>query len=311
MNRRHARGLLGALVVGLLVSLLPAGSPAGAAEVLVDEIDIYSNALGSVQSVPLDPAKLYRIDVSGAYSYGQGVADASCHNVASGPMLPAIWDAAVGMNALDLLVNGAAVAWAPAQRSPVGCDDPLLGGSNSYSVAFTPPVSGPASFSLNDQNPFDNAGAIHIKIFEVDAVQTILALVPFTAVRVNANDASGETSAVSLPGGQTYVLELSGSFSYAPFGDIADAECSVTSVDATWQPARFPDIGGMDALDVLVNGTDVDWTAVGTGDPGCSAGNTYRLVYAPDVAGPVTFAINDLNYFDNSGAVTVVVYLAV
>jgi len=121
------------------------------------------------------------------------------------------------------------------------------------------------------------------------------------------SDGSSVTSTNVLGSGVTYLLEASGTYSFANWGlyGIADAEWAYRN-DGYSDPNPFGWTLGEDTypsvlgLDVLVNGGNVYW-----GD--YNSAHNYVLSYTGN-GNPVSFDIYDSHYSDNSGFITVDIY---
>jgi hypothetical protein len=125
-----------------------------------------------------------------------------------------------------------------------------------------------------------------------------------------AGTSPGTLTVGALSAGQPYLVEASGTWQWGKkAGRTADAECSTTDVDPTWQRDRSvhtmePD---SDHLDLYVDGTDM------VGDPdtdtssSCDTVNhTYRWTYTPTRTGRVALASWDpTTLADNSGALNI------
>jgi hypothetical protein len=271
---------------------------------------------GVVSPVALDPAKQYRFQVSGTYSFGTpgNVADAECAGVPPAPLQRNLYGTILTPtdttdDLLDLYVGNVQQDWVAQKAGPTGCSDT----DHVYSLDYSPAGAGPVNLRIVDSNNNDNVGQLRVKIFEVSVAavpQPTQGALPNIDIRetvtVDSRNRDGASSALPLQAGKSYVVEASGTYSYGG-GQQADAECSLTSSDPTWRADRtFPGITDDDMLDVLVNGQGVDWTPTTVGDPGCnSSGHVYRLVFVPTVTSVVNFKVNDIYYGDNGGSLSI------
>jgi hypothetical protein len=116
----------------------------------------------------------------------------------------------------------------------------------------------------------------------------------------------GRTMTGALVKGQPYLIEASGTFTYARNAK-ADAECSRTASDWTWRRDRS--VHRLDPvsdhLDLYVDG--VDLLAKADNGQACDTNNhVYRWMYTPRRSGRVTFKIWDpTTHRDNAGALTI------
>jgi len=112
-----------------------------------------------------------------------------------------------------------------------------------------------------------------------------------------------------LEAGKNYIIEVSGTFTYAPGGRIADAEYVYSPDDADWFeeiPAPYDDKALL--LELLVNNSAQDW--LGSADGQNFTPHTYspNHVYRLEVVGegsPISFVIYDSSYDWNEGSLTV------
>jgi len=124
-------------------------------------------------------------------------------------------------------------------------------------------------------------------------------------VNLPANAAGGRIMTGALVADQPYLIEASGTFTYARNAK-ADAECSRTAADSTWRRDRS--VHRLDPvsdhLDLYVDGVDL----LAQADSGyrCDTTNhVYRWMYTPRRSGRVTFKIWDPTTLrDNAGSLT-------
>ncbi len=117
--------------------------------------------------------------------------------------------------------------------------------------------------------------------------------------------AAGVTMVGSLKAGQPYLIEVSGSYTYARNAR-ADAECSRTASDSTWRRDRSVHrlAPASDHLDLYVDG--VDLLAESDNGAECDSHHVYRWMYTPTRTGRVTFALWDpATRTDNSGTLSI------
>jgi hypothetical protein len=128
-------------------------------------------------------------------------------------------------------------------------------------------------------------------------------------VALPATSTSGVTTKGALIRGQKYLLEVSGTYTYAKAaGSTADAECSAAYRSA-WRRDRSvrSEQPSKDHLDMYVNGVDLDALADTDTGSGCdTASHTYRWTYVPDRNGRAVLRLWDpTTHADNSGALKV------
>jgi len=122
-----------------------------------------------------------------------------------------------------------------------------------------------------------------------------------------SSDESTTTSTNVLESGVTYLLEASGTYRFANWGDygIADAEYSnriASSYGPGWVLGDdvFPPTYPAHSLDININGSNVDW-----GD--YNPEHVYKILFSGK-GNTVDFSIYDSHYGDNSGNLTVDIY---
>ncbi len=260
------------------------------------------------------------VTVGGTYTLGTGMtADAECTTVAADP----VWrtyrstlvdDAGRGLG--DVTVNGRTGEWEPVGIWP-GCEP-----SHAYTWRFTPSQAGPLVLSVADTDFSDNAGLLSVTVEPAPAQP---AVPPVTAapigpatlppgpalkdetLRVDAV-AGAATTAGSFTAGETYLIEVSGTYQYAASPDaVADGECSRSPSDATWRRDRSVhrlDASG-DHLDLFLDGVD-PWAKADTGYECDVATHLYRWEFTPTRTGRMTFQLWDPGtYADNSGGLDI------
>lgn len=130
-------------------------------------------------------------------------------------------------------------------------------------------------------------------------------------VAVASSSRTGATSVNELQAGSSYLLTVSGSYTYGrlPSGvGSADAECATIPPSPTYQrqPYILLEPSG-DRLDLYVNGGNVEWEALNADPFGCSTDHTYQLTFAPTVTGTINFKVHDTGFNDNFGGFTVAI----
>lgn len=125
-------------------------------------------------------------------------------------------------------------------------------------------------------------------------------------VKVEAKLSERFRTPFQLVAGQTYLVEARGTYAYGV--GVADAECSATTDDATFQQNRWRRIDARgDLLDVYVGNVGVSWTPVNPTPQGCSADHVYQYRLTPKADGLAELGIYDVAYHDNRGALLVTI----
>lgn len=295
---------------------------------LVDAYTVATNVPYTASSVQLVAGQRYRVVVSGSYDFGLGfagaTADAECTSVGEAPgqrrLLGLVDDPTLNEDQHDLYLNGRPVDWVPTEVSPFSCNDD----DHGYFHDFEAETTNRLYLGVDDTNHGDNRGELTVEIFELagdeigapDLVPTIGAeLVTEAAINVNSADPDGSNAILPFLPGQTYVLEVTGSYEWG-LGS-ADAECSnntegiITAPDATNRRER-PGLP-KDLLDLLVAGQPVDWLPMAADPENCAndGENTYRTIFTEQDGRLANFRVNDTIYEDNSGFLTVRVFRVV
>lgn len=137
---------------------------------------------------------------------------------------------------------------------------------------------------------------------------------PLETFEVSSLSGTSTQTSTVLENGKKYIVEVSGTYTYAPGGRIADAEFVYSPDDADWFeeiPAPYPDKALL--LELLVNNSTQDW--LGSTDDENFTPHTYspNHVYRLEVIGtgnPLSFSIYDSSYDWNEGSLTVSIALA-
>lgn len=298
------------LQLGSSGSGAPAATPLGDVSLtspstaLVDEVRVDSRSdRPALSAVPLLAGVEYTFVASGTYKYnGDGVADAECANL--GVVDPSFqrgrFATSVGPHALDVTFNNLGLDWEPLEGNPDGCNT----ANHKYRYFHTPTSTANAQFIVSDGNRKDNAGVITVQIFRTEGLPRDGSKIDeFT---VSAASPSGRNSNVSLNAGSPYRLVVEGKFGIGVTGVTHDAECA----HAFDGPGHRLDAADeqRQGMDVLVNGSEVDWVSP-FGATGCNDKNwTYYLEIVPTTSGLTNLRVRDISYGDNSGSVTVTIY---
>jgi len=257
----------------------------------------------------LQAGEQYLVEVSGTIRHGRApaaVADAECSNA---PRSQWQRDRSVhrrqrGSDHLDVYLNG---------------DDLLAESDNGdecdtdthvYRWVYEAPRDGRARFQVWDPNSFtDNRGSLRIRVTELDVREEM-------TWRVPADVATGATSPGLLEEGRDYEVTVRGTWDDGD-GVTADAECSVSTTDATWRRDRSADGSGDDHFDVLFSGMHEGDLDARTDDLGgeplrdygdqCdTTGHAYSFVWEADDTEALNLRVQDpKSYADNSGALSV------
>lgn len=293
-----------------------------AQEKLIETVAVSARAGKGVASTRiLDPSKRYRIESEGFYGYGflGGTADAECSTIAGDPTWQRDRYAAIRPQGdlLDLLVNGTPVNWRPTKPDPLDCNTT----DHVYELLFQPQVPMTLTFKVDDTSFGDNAGALTVRIFELfftpppprSATDVLPRIELVDRVEVDGGSPHGASTKVPLAEGKSYLLEASGIWGYG--AGFADARCSTTSTSVTFAPSdvnypppTFPE----GIIQLLVNDGTVPWvpTEPDVLEPLCnSTTHSYRQIFVPARSGPANFRLRDSFFRDNTGSLTVQVFL--
>ena len=280
---------------------------------LVDEtLQVSAKRRGGVPTrQALRSGHAYLVEASGTYRYGKAgraVADAECSAASrSGwrrdrSVRRGDWDA----DHLDLYIDGHDLY--SETDNGQDCDT----GPHMYRSIYVPERDGRAPLKIWDPTSYrDNVGGLRVRI-------TDLAPRDRMSWRVPARAAAGATSPGSLRAGVEYQVTVTGTWTDGT-GVTADAECSITTSDATWRRDRSADPYDRDAdhFDTLVSelhGGDMsaDLDDVG-GDPAADSGDrcdatshAYTFRWRSYENRPLNIRVQDPGrYGDNAGSLRV------
>lgn len=160
-----------------------------------------------------------------------------------------------------------------------------------------------------------------LKICGAAALTTALAVTPVVitfaqgpqrpkdyVLTVDSMGTPAETALVTKVG-QTYLIEASGWYTFAPGGRIADAEFSYNPDENAWFELGPGDPATVDYnLDLLVNESQHDW--LGSADGKRFAAHTFSpshiyRIYVVGDGEPLSFRIHDTSYDWNEGSLIV------
>lgn len=290
-------------------------------ETPVETMRVYATAAnGTASTTVLSPTKLYRIEISGTYTFQRtgsvnvAIADAECMSLNGGPgsrdASGVLTPTNTADDVLDVLVNNTSVDWVPTVPSKLNCNDT----NHAYRVNYRPPTASTVRLRVNDNNTADNAGILDVRIVEIPDVVVATGALPLPEISLNedvtvpANNRNGGSSRLPLQAGESYLLEARGVYNYG--GGSADAECSSSRTDPLYLPDRYAAVAPTtDLLDVLVNNEAVEWVPTKGNPDGCNeTDHAYRYTFVAGATGAVNFRVNDGNLGDNSGSVTVRIY---
>ena len=248
----------------------------------------------------LEAGSTYLATVTGVIDAGAGVSsDAECSATAADP----VWRrqrSVLDGDDFDVLLDRRDVRWEPgSQPDPDEACDPV---DHSYTYLLRPEETRPVNLRLGDREWRDNTGELQVRIEKVPPV------VGPEVVSVDSSVAEGARTARVYPAGQPVELRVNGTYAFAP-GITADAECSLTTTDATWRTSRaeLTGVDGRPLGDLTVNGRVLDWAPT-AGLRSCEAtGHSYRLSWTPQTTGPLVLAVADTRHTDNAGILSVAV----
>ena len=143
---------------------------------------------------------------------------------------------------------------------------------------------------------------------EVDALIAGLTLCAVTQLTIDSTTSVPVETPLVTRVGQTYLIEASGTYTYAGVEGIADAEWLYGSPGLWYEEfppeANYPP----ETLDLIVNNAPRDWLGSTDGENWAphtfSPNHVYRLYVVGD-GQPLSFYINDLSYDWNKGSLTV------
>lgn len=287
----------------------PAPAPAAAllpGPALLDETLSVPAGGRALTTGALQQGQTYLVEVSGTYAYGTQpgqVADAECSTSATDSRwrrTRSVHPAQPVEDHLDLYVDGVDL-YADADVDGGGdCD--LR--THTYRDTLTPTRTGRVTLELWDPTtPADNSGALTVRIIAVAPQAELRWQVPATA-------AAGVTSPGALEAGATYLMTVTGTVA-AGNEVTSDAECSVSAADGAWQRDRSV-VGSAptaDHLDLLLDRRDMTFRPVSDPDgDGCDTdGHAYRLVLTPTRTWPVNLRVDDPDWTDDAGELSVLV----
>ncbi|HUS62071.1 MAG TPA: hypothetical protein VMY34_07725 [Acidimicrobiales bacterium] len=206
----------------------------------------------------------------------------------------------------DLYLDGRNVEWLPSSpttTTPLGCDS-----GHSYSTLFVPTEDGSINARVFDIYYLDNSGSLTVTITDLGLTSTI-AQAPHRETSLLHARVATDVFTTPLDTGTRYALVARGLWTYKAGGyglqNFADAECSRTQSDGSYKRDRF----GPTALDVLVDGLDVDWQPLVGLPTGCASPLHYYVTTVVGTGAPVALRVSDPGvYTDNSGTLAVDVY---
>lgn len=249
------------------------------------------------------------IGIAGTSAGSGGLADATCENLPPDPTFQRdrFFPLSLGLSGhLDhlttLYVNGQSVSWQAQQATTaLGCSP-----THTYQLTFTPTSSGSVSFRI-EQNGYEfNSGNLNV---EIDfPPETLL-----ETVTVPTSTPAGVTTTTVFQPGVTYRLAVGGTYVYNtsnPSANYADTNGCIGNQGQPFAPQPYQPVFGTSdptghLLALYLNGAYPGWSPASTGSQQCDLNHAYTLMFAPQSAGTVNFAINDTYYPDNSGTLTV------
>jgi hypothetical protein len=319
-----------ALLSGLTAVTNPHAAHHAQAAGPVQTVIVAANDPHGANSAPLEAYAAYRIRASGTFGFGAGEADAECTTSNTSVLNPAVhwlrhrypvffaedpvnlvasdfWDPDPTDDAADLYVDHKNVEWIPSTPAATSCDET----QHAYETTYVPTETRPLNLSVFDIAYTDNTGGLTVTIEQIAGPAPLPAHGRhLETLLVHSGDVGGPSTA-PLADGRDFLFVVHGTWIYdtRDFSSVADAECARTSTDPQYLRHRFGD----DPLDVVVNGSPIEWHGVGpeTPVPGAQGCNSPTHVYWVIGIGhgvPVGLSIADSNHGDNAGTLSVDVY---
>jgi hypothetical protein len=293
-------GVLKVTIRKLFTSSPPTGATSVPQVSLVEQVEVDSrSSSGTNSTVPVRPGEQLVLEASGTYVWGNGRADAECSTANNDQVYRynRFESQAPGTDLTDVMINNSYVAWAPNAPDAEGCS-----ADHIYRITYTVPTAGVINFRMADSVLGDNSGKILVKIFRIEEI-------PLGTMKIAGNDTDGELT-VPLIAGRTYRLRARGEYVFwnASSNNRADAEC--TTVDgATYLHDRYGFVlPSEDIADLYVNNRPVVWKPVsGTGT--CDPNHEYDFEFTPIASGPGNLRIFDTVHHDNTGELTVDIFM--
>jgi len=261
---------------------VPADAPAGA------------TSPGSLQA-----GVEYQVTVSGVWSAGRGYqADAECsiakddktwrRDRSADPYNP-------GADYFDVLQDKQDLGLDPLTDTGERCDAQ----DHAYRYTFTPSETRPVNFRVYDATGYgNNRGDLRVKV--VPYVEPAPQPIVTEQVTVDSRTSTPVQTQQSYPRGTQLLVSVKGTYRWRD-GLAADAECSQVLYNGRYYWNNYR--GGTG--DLAVNGVVGTWVPNGGGT--CDDAHGYTWPLRVDTTGPLTFAISDDKYDDNSGSLTVTV----
>jgi hypothetical protein len=256
---------------------------------------------GATSPGSLEAGVRYQVTVTGVWSAGGGYrADAECSvagddNVwrrdrSADPYNP-------GADHFDVLQDKQDLGLEPLTDTGDRCD----ADDHAYRYLFTPSgETRPVNFRVEDPAGYgNNRGELRVRVapYVEPAPQPIVT----EQVSVDSRSATPVQTRQSYPRGAQLLVSVKGTYRWSSGLD-ADAECS----QVLYRDRYYWDNFRAGRGDLSVNGVIGTWYPDdGSGE--CDDTHRYTRQVRVDSAGPLTFAVSDDSYSDNSGALTVTV----
>lgn len=130
-------------------------------------------------------------------------------------------------------------------------------------------------------------------------------------VIVDSRERDGSVTAKPLEANTSYLIQVTGTYSYGASGLRADAECTEGVSDPTYRRDRYRndlDPRRGDVLDLYIGSVELAWTPQTADAQGCDPQHTYHFNIRPSRMGFARFKIRDTNHLDNSGLLTLAIF---
>jgi hypothetical protein len=257
-------------------------------------------AAGATSPGSLEAGVAYQVTVGGVWSAGGGYqADAEC-SVAGNDRT---WrrdrsaDASdPGADYFDVLQDKQDLGLEPLTDTGDRCDV----GRHAYRYTFTPNETRPVNFRVDDPTGYgNNRGNLQVRV--VPYVEPAPQPIVREQLTVDSRTPTPVQTQQSYPQGAQLLVSVKGTYRFSN-GLVADAECSQVLYNGSYRWGNYRAGTG----DLAVNGVIGTWVP-NDGSGECDDARGYTRQVRVDSTGPLSFAVNDDNYSDNSGSLMVTV----